>query len=90
MSIRVPRQPVAPAAAPTMAARTRWQDPEENGWVDVKDAARRAQVSERTLFRWCATRAIVARRLAGGRGPWRVRLDTDGFPMDRDAAEGAP
>ena len=68
-----------------MAARSRWAEPVELGWVDIKDAARRAQVSERTMFRWAASGAIVARRLARGRGPWRVRLDSDGFPMDRAA-----
>jgi hypothetical protein len=85
---------MAPPAALPQAARTRSGGipvPAEDGWVDIKEAADRAQVSTRTLFRWCATGAIVARRLARGRGPWRIRLDRDGFPMDApEAAGGAP
>jgi predicted site-specific integrase-resolvase len=59
--------------------------PRRKRWVDVKEAADRAGVSTRTLFRWCRDRRVVARRLACGTGPWRVRLDKDGFPMDADA-----
>lgn len=84
--MRVPRQPIGPISAAPTAARARWQEPE--AWTDVKDAARRAGVSERTVFRWCAKRMVVARRLATGVGPWRVLLDAEGLPMDVDAAEG--
>ena len=88
MHQRQPRPPSSPpAAAQPMAARTRWApEPSESGWVDIKEAAHRAQVSERTLFRWAKSGAIVARRLARGTGPWRVRLDKDGFPMDAPEA----
>jgi hypothetical protein len=57
-------------------------------WVDVKKAAERAAVSERTLFRWCRLRLVVARRLASGQGPWRVLLDADGFPADSSQRRG--
>jgi hypothetical protein len=76
----VPRLPVAPVPPPVAAReRPRRKRPR---FVALKVAAARADVSPLTMYRWCRAGRVEARRLAGGHGPWRVRLDKDGLPMD--------
>lgn len=52
--------------------------------VSVKEAAGSAGVHPETLARWCRAGLVRARRLARGRGPWRVQLGADGQPLDSD------
>ncbi|ATB36295.1 hypothetical protein CYFUS_001709 [Cystobacter fuscus] len=47
----------------------------------MKDAADRAGVHVATVYRWCESQEVEARRL--GRSGWRVRLASDGFPLFR-------
>jgi hypothetical protein len=51
-------------------------------WVPLTVAATSAQVHPRSLYRWCTAGLVVAKKLAGGVGPWRVQLDSDGMPVD--------
>jgi len=59
----------------------------EIGWVgvtialDVKAAAERGNIDERTVYQWARAGLILARRLGRGRGPWRVLCDELG-PVD--------
>jgi len=50
----------------------------------LKVAAAAADVHPVTLRRWCLAGLVRARRLARGRGPWRVELAADGLPADGD------
>lgn len=52
-------------------------------WVDPKVAAVAAEVAVRVVHRWCRTGVVVARRLPGRRGRWRVQLGPDGLPVNR-------
>lgn len=55
--------------------------PPPRNWTTVKDAADRAGVHVATVYRWCESQAVEARRLGSG---WRVRLANDGFPLFRE------
>lgn len=51
-------------------------------WVPLKEAAFTAGVSTKTIKRWAKAGLILGKRLARGRGPWRIVVDTDGHPVD--------
>jgi len=55
--------------------------PPPRNWTTVKDAADRATVSLSTMYRLCSSGTVVARRLSS---TWRVRLASDGFPLERE------
>jgi len=52
-----------------------------NTWVDPKTAAMAAGVAAEVVRVWCRTGRVIARRLPGERGRWRVMVDADGFPV---------
>lgn len=62
-------------------------------WVSLQEAAKHLQVSEETIHRWMAKKALPAHR--AGR-IWRFKLsevDTwlrSGAAGDKDASEGSP
>jgi hypothetical protein len=49
--------------------------------VAAKEAAEAARVHEKTIRSWAREGRIVAFRLAGPRGPWRIPLDDHGLPI---------
>jgi len=51
-------------------------------WMGLKAAAASSEVHPVTLRRWCLARLVLARRLARGRGPWRVAVDGAGLVVD--------
>lgn len=55
-------------------------------FVDAKAAAAASGVHLQTVLRWAREGRIVARRLGGGRGPWRVLVGDDGLPADGQCA----
>lgn len=55
------------------------------GWVGVNEAAAAAGVHQVSVRVWARRGLIQARRLACGRGPWRIRLDADGLPANGPA-----
>jgi predicted site-specific integrase-resolvase len=57
-------------------------EPTALAYVDAKRAADSCGVHLKTLYDWLRAGAIVGRRLANGRGPWRVQLDADGLVVD--------
>lgn len=54
-------------------------------YVTLSEAAKASGVTLRAVREWCRTGRVVCRRLAGGKGPWRVLLDRDGLPADADS-----
>lgn len=51
-------------------------------WLPLKAAASAAEVHPVTLRAWARTGLVLARRLARGRGPWRVGVDAAGLVLD--------
>jgi helix-turn-helix protein len=79
----VPRLPVALVATPPVVAARHRPRVRRWRWVDVKEAADRAGVCQKTMYRHCAAGVVHARLLGGA---WRVRLDEYGFPAAPPAA----
>ncbi len=49
-------------------------------WEQPSVVAQRINVHVRTLRRWCARGIYVAKTVPGGR--WRVKVDSDGWPVE--------
>lgn len=50
-------------------------------WLNVRTVARRSEVDETTVKRWCRRRLVDAVKLPGGQ--WRIRCTVGGFPLRR-------
>lgn len=59
-------------------------------WVGLKAAAAASDVHPVTLRNWCRAQLVLARRLARGRGPWRVAVDAAGLVLDAPAPARRP
>lgn len=53
----------------------------ETRWVEPKALARTLDVQPAVVWEWCRVGAVLAMRLPGARGLWRVAVLADGRPV---------
>jgi transposase-like protein len=54
-------------------------------WVDTMKASAAVKVDSDTVADWARRGLVLARRLPGQRGIWRIAVDASGWPVELDS-----